>query len=178
MAVINYPFQVINASGVGVTGIVFGTTVGSSPGIKSIDKLPTTVGGTLTAIGSPAISFLEKSDGIYLVQFDADAQAADVLLVLDAANSLTGANRYIPVTLARDSSRIITNLDAQVSTRNSVVPDNTTIGLINTAVAELQVDSEEVNARVLLALPATAAGGTGGLSTVPVVASVTILQAA
>lgn len=122
MAVINYPFQVVNASNVGVTGIVFGTTVGSTPGIASCDKMPATVSGSKTAISTPTISFVEFSNGFYAAQFDAVAQAADCMLVVDAGSALSGANRYVGVPLNRDSSFTIfgailaaTGLDAMLA---------------------------------------------------------------
>lgn len=126
MAVVNFAFRVLNAVQAGVTSIVFGTTVGSSPGIDSIKQLPASVGGVATNIVTPTISFIEIGRGLYMAQFDVEAIGADVELMLDAGVALgADAYRYIPVMLNRDSSRLLAGVPVAATGLDALLTDVT-----------------------------------------------------
>jgi hypothetical protein len=112
MTLIPYNFQVLDNNENPVLGLSFtrdGLAAGGAPGIAVLQKDPTVLGGTPTPIvpASGGISFFERGQGVYAALFDPDAAGGDCFLIVDAGSSLSGLNRYIPVPLPRDSSRLL-----------------------------------------------------------------------
>jgi len=173
MAVIPYDFQVLNSSGVPQTGIAFTVAGVASPGLAVLAKKPSVLGGAVTAItpSSAVVSFVELGQGNYTLLFDAEAQSADCFAVVDAGSALSGANRYIPVALNRDSSRLIAGI-VIASSEHTAIQGDVGTGLTT------QNFPATLGARLQLAIPNAAAGAVGGLPVAPNVANSVLLDSA
>jgi len=171
MAVIPYDFQVLNSSGIPQTGIAFSVTGIASPGLAVLIKKPSTVGGATTAITPSAavVSFVELGQGNYTLLFDAEAQSADCFAVVDAGTALSGANRYIPVALNRDSSRLVAGV-VIASSEHTAIQGDVGTGLTT------QNFPATLGTRLQSAIPNAAAGAVGGLPVAPNVANSVLID--
>lgn len=67
------------------------------------------------------ITVTERSDGFYYFSYDADVngEALFIMNVSKVGSTVTGANAKVGVYLTKDSGRIITNVDAPISSKMS-----------------------------------------------------------
>ena len=98
MANIPFTFQVVNSSGVPVTGIAFAAAL-ASPGFSVLKTVP----GLANITTFPTV--FELGQGYYGFLYDAEVNG-EAFAIMDAGAALTGAARYPGIPLTRDSTRI------------------------------------------------------------------------